>query len=251
MILPIGDDNTDRRSTPVVNIAFIVINVIVFVFLQGLGANERFTYAFAAVPQEILTGTDIDRPVLLRDAETGEEFARLDLQPTPISVYLTLVTSMFMHGGFMHIAGNMLYLWIFGDNIEDRLGHVRYLVFYVVVGVVAALAHVFATSTLGGNPFIPMVGASGAISGILGGYLLLFPRKRVRVLMFNMLTEVPAIVAIGLWFVLQVVSGAGSLGSQGGGVAYAAHIGGFLAGLVLVKLFDSGKREEIFVGRIR
>ncbi|MCW5895485.1 MAG: rhomboid family intramembrane serine protease, partial [Bacteroidetes bacterium] len=213
MILPIGDDNTDRRILPVVNIAFIVINVVVFVFLQGLGSNTEFTYAYAAVPQEILTGTDIDTPVLLKDIQTGEELGHLDLQPTPISIYLTLLTSMFMHGGFMHIAGNMLYLWIFGDNIEDRLGHARYFMFYIVVGVLAALAHVFSTVAFGGNPYIPMVGASGAISGVLGGYLLLFPRKRVRVIMFNMLTEVPAIIAIGLWFLFQVISGAGAIGS--------------------------------------
>ncbi|MBX2990144.1 MAG: rhomboid family intramembrane serine protease [Bacteroidetes bacterium] len=251
-MLPIGDDNTDRRILPVVNIAFIVINVVVFVFLQGLGSNTEFTYAYAAVPQEILTGTDIDTPVLLKDIQTGEELGHLDLQPTPISIYLTLLTSMFMHGGFMHIAGNMLYLWIFGDNIEDRLGHARYFMFYIVVGVLAALAHVFSTVAFGGNPYIPMVGASGAISGVLGGYLLLFPRKRVRVIMFNMLTEVPAIIAIGLWFLFQVISGAGAIGSHGGGVAYAAHIGGFIAGLVLVKLFAASRREpDVFVGRIR
>lgn len=253
MILPIGDDNSDRRILPVVNIAFIVVNIIVFVFLQGLGGNEEFTMAYAAVPAEIISGQDVaTQDSAVQDPSTGETFRVLGLQQTPIPVYLTLLTSMFMHGGFMHIAGNMLYLWIFGDNIEDRLGHARYFLFYIVVGVLAALAHVFSTVAFGGNPYIPMVGASGAISGVLGGYLLLFPRKRVRVLMFNMLTEVPAIVAIGLWIVLQVISGAGSLGSQGGGVAYAAHIGGFIAGLVLVKMFAASRREpDVFVGRIR
>lgn len=253
MILPIGDDNSDRRILPVVNIAFIVVNIIVFVFLQGLGGNEEFTMAYAAVPAEIISGQDVaTQNSAVQDPSTGETVRVLGLQLTPIPVYLTLLTSMFMHGGFMHIAGNMLYLWIFGDNIEDRLGHARYFLFYIVVGVLAALAHVFSTVAFGGNPYIPMVGASGAISGVLGGYLLLFPRKRVRVLMFNMLTEVPAIAAIGLWFVLQLLSGAGSIGSEGGGVAYAAHIGGFIAGLVLVKMFAASRREpDVFIGRTR
>ncbi len=253
MILPLGDDNTDRTTTPLVNYALIALNVIVFVFLQGLGSNDRFTMAFSTVPEEIVTGADVvteDR--MARDPRTGRIFDIPGLQPTPISVYLTLLTSMFMHGGFAHLGGNMLYLWIFGDNIEDRLGHLRYLIFYLVAGVLASLAHVSSTFIFGGNPYIPSLGASGAISGVLGAYLILFPGKRVRVIMFNMLTEVPSLMAIGLWFVFQLASGVGSLGSQGGGVAYAAHIGGFLVGLVLVKLFEAGRREpDVFIGRVR
>lgn len=244
MILPLGDDNTDRRITPVVNYALIALNIFVFVFLQGLGSNERFTMAFSTVPAEILTGVDIiteDR--IARDRRTGEIVEIPGLQPTPLSVYLTLLTSMFMHAGLAHLGGNMLYLWIFGDNIEDRLGHVRYLVFYLIAGLLASLAHVFSTVAFGGNPYIPSLGASGAISGVLGAYLILFPGKRVRVIMFNMLTEVPSLIAIGLWFVFQLMSGVGSLGSQGGGVAYTAHIGGFLAGLVLIKLFERRRPE--------
>jgi membrane associated rhomboid family serine protease len=186
------------------------------------------------------------------DPETGRTFDIPGLEPTPISVYLTLLTSMFMHGSFAHIAGNMLYLFIFGDNVEDRIGHTRYLLFYLLTGVIASLSHVFATFVFGGNPYIPSLGASGAISAVLGAYLVLFPRKRVRVIMFNMLQEVPSIVAIGLWFLFQLISGVGALGGQGGGVAYAAHIGGFIAGLVLVKAFAGGRQEpEIFIGRIR
>lgn len=253
MIFPLGDDNTDRATTPVVNYVLIALNVVVFIFLQGLGNNDRFTMAFSTVPAEIVTGADIvteDR--MAQDPRTGRIFDIPGLQPTPISVYLTLLTSMFMHGGFAHLGGNMLYLWIFGDNIEDRLGHVRYLVFYLLAGVLASLAHVFSTFAFGGNPYIPSLGASGAISGVLGAYLILFPGKRVRVIMFNMLTEVPSMVAIGLWFVFQLLSGVGSLGSQGGGVAYAAHIGGFIAGLLLVKLFERGRREpDVFIGRVR
>ncbi len=245
--MPLGDDNSDRASTPVVNYALIVVNILVFVFLQGMGSNDKFTYAFSTVPQEITTGVDIDKTVKLVDKDSGEILAAIDLQPTPISVYITLLTSMFMHGGFAHIAGNMLYLWIFGDNLEDRIGHARYLMFYLVTGVVASLSHVFATVAFDGNPYIPSLGASGAISGVLGGYLLLFPRKRVRVLMLNMLTEVPSIVAIGLWFVFQIVSSLGTARGQAGGVAYGAHIGGFIAGLVLVKFFAAGRRAPDFV----
>jgi membrane associated rhomboid family serine protease len=144
-----------------------------------------------------------------------------------------------MHGGLLHLLGNMLYLWIFGDNVEARMGHGRYLTFYLAGGLIASLCHVFATATLGGNPMIPSLGASGAISAVLAGYLVLFPRKQVRVILFRFLTSVPSIVAIGLWFLFQLVSGMGALGrgAQEGGVAYAAHIGGFLAGLLLVKFF--------------
>jgi membrane associated rhomboid family serine protease len=156
---------------------------------------------------------------------------------------------MFMHGGIAHIAGNMLFLWIFGDNIEDRVGHVKYLIFYLLCGVIASLSHVFATSVFAGDErslLVPSLGASGAISGVLGAYILLYPKRRVTVILFRFLTQVPAYVAIGIWFAFQLISGLGMLGggSQTGGVAYAAHVGGFLAGLVLIKFFDSGKKDS-------
>jgi len=253
MIMPLGDDNTDRRITPFVNYVLIALNILVFVLFQGLGSNDKFTMAWSTVPAEISSGQDIvTEDQVAQDPSTGQTVDIPGLQPTPISVYLTLFMSMFMHGGFAHIAGNMLYLWIFGDNLEDRMGHGKYLVFYLLSGVLASLAHVFATYALGGNPLIPSLGASGAIAGVLGGYLLLFPKKRVRVIILNMLQEVPAIVAIGAWFVFQLIGGFGSIGSQGGGVAYAAHIGGFIAGAALVKLFAAGTREpDVFVGRVR
>jgi membrane associated rhomboid family serine protease len=240
MIFPIGDDNSDRTVTPYVNWLLLAANILVFVFFQGLGSDERFTYAWATVPQEIVTGTDIARPVLVEDPISGDPVGRIPLQPTPVSVYLTLLTSMFMHGGFAHLFGNMLYLWIFGDNIEDRLGHLRYLLFYLLCGVLASLAHVL-TNT---GSYIPSLGASGAISGVLGGYLLLFPSRRVHAIaMHFFVTQVPAWLSIGLWFVFQLVNGLGMLGggSQAGGVAYAAHIGGFIAGLLLIKLFAAGR----------
>src|SRR5207253_5615483 len=140
-----------------------------FVFLQGLGTNDRFTYAFSSVPAEIITGKDIvTRDQILVQPYTGQRVAMPGLQPTPIPVYITLITSMFMHGGIAHILGNMLFLFIFGDNIEDRIGHLRYLIFYMVCGVIASLSHVAATVIFDQNPLVPSLGASGAISGVLG-----------------------------------------------------------------------------------
>ena len=243
MVFPIGDDNSGRRTIPVVNYILIAINVLVFVLFQGLGSNDRFTYAWATVPAEIKTGADIDRPVVVKDPVSGETAGTINLEPTPGSVYLTLLTSMFMHGGLMHLLGNMLFLWIFGDNLEDRLGRVRYLIFYLVCGIIASLAHVFSTYAFGSNPYVPSLGASGAISGVLGGYVLLFPRNPVRVILFRALTTVPSYVALGLWFLFQFINGLGILGGgsqEGGGVAYAAHIGGFVAGLALIKFFAIG-----------
>ena len=243
MIFPIGDDNSDRTTVPVVNYILIAINVLVFVFLQSLGTNDQFTYAFSTVPEEIRTGVDIARPVPI---EVGDQQGVIGLQPTPVSVYLTLLTSMFMHGSIMHLFGNMLFLWIFGDNLEHALGRARYIIFYLLTGLIASLAHVISTFVFGDNPFIPSLGASGAISGVLGGYLVLYPRRSVRVIMFRMLTTVPAVVAIGLWFVFQLISAFGVIGAgpqSGGGVAFMAHIGGFVAGVALVKVFSIGRDQ--------
>src|SRR5213075_1440976 len=247
MLFPIGDDNRGRTTTPVVNYVLIAVNVLVFVFLQGLGSNDKFTYAYSTVPGEIISGKDIvTRPVVVRNF-TGQVIEMPGLQPTLIPVYLTLITSMFMHGGIAHIFGNMLFLWIFGDNIEDRLGHVRYLIYYLVCGIIAGLSHVYATALFASDTsslLVPSLGASGAISGVLGGYILLFPTNRVTVILSWFVTQVPAFIAIGLWFVFQLISGLGVLGSgsQAGGVAYAAHIGGFVAGLILIKVFEIGRR---------
>jgi membrane associated rhomboid family serine protease len=251
MVFPLYDDNTDRTTIPFVNYAFIGANILVFLLLQQLGTNDAFTYAFSTVPGEIVTGRDIvTQGRVVADPVTGQQFLLPGLGETPLSVYLTLITSMFMHGGIAHIAGNMLFLWIFGDNIEDRLGHLRYGLFYLVCGLVASLAHVFTTAAMAtdqSSMLVPSLGASGAtISGVLGGYLLLHPKRRVTVILFRFLTDVPAYVAIGIWFVFQLISGLGMLGagSQQGGVAYAAHIGGFIAGVALIKLFDRGGPER-------
>jgi membrane associated rhomboid family serine protease len=251
MIMPLGDDNSDRTMQPIVNYALIALNVLVFVFFQGLGSNEKFTMAFSTVPAEIVSGRDIvTADQIAQDPATGQTFDVPGLQPTPFSVYITLLTSMFMHGGLAHIGGNMLFLWIFGDNLENIMGHKKYLLFYLLTGIAASLAHVLTSVALDSGMDVPSLGASGAISGVLGGYALLFPRRRVRVLMFNMLQEVPAFVAIGLWFVFQVISGLGMLGGRSEGVAYGAHIGGFVAGLLLVKFFTNKQQPGTFVGSI-
>ena len=244
-MIPIGDDNRDRTITPYVNYVLIVINLIVFIIFQGMGNNLEFTYAFSTVPQEIVSGEDlVTENQLFQDPGTGQQFVLPGLQPTPISVYITLFTAMFMHGGWAHIGGNMLYLWIFGDNLEDRMGHRRYLLFYLLCGLLASLAHVFTSVLLGANLQIPSLGASGAIAGVLGGYLLLFPRRRVTVILVRIVTQVRAIFAVGFWFVLQLVGGLGTLSGSSDGVAYAAHIGGFIAGLALVKLFAAGREPQ-------
>jgi membrane associated rhomboid family serine protease len=246
MLMPIGDDNRDRRLKPIINYLFILINILVFVFLQDLGNNPFFTYTYSTVPAEILSGEDIvsdDR--IVSDPVSGDTFKIPGLQPTPVPVYLTILTSMFMHGGIAHIFGNMLFLFIFGDNIENRIGHLRYFIFYILSGILASLTHVYATKITGGDLLVPTLGASGAISGVLGGYMMLFPTRRVVVLLFYFVTEVPAIVAIGMWFVFQLISGIGILGAgaQEGGVAYGAHIGGFIAGFLLIRFFTIGVKR--------
>jgi membrane associated rhomboid family serine protease len=233
-MFPLGDENNDRIITPYVNYAFIAINVLVFVVLQGFGGNDAFTYAFSLVPKEITTGVDITGVQVVRDSmgNTGQ----VQHYATPLPVFFNFLSSMFMHGDFMHIFGNMLFLWIFGDNIENMIGHIRYAAFYIICGIAAALAQII----LGPDSIIPMLGASGAISGVLGGYILLFPTNRVRALIFNVFTTVPAYVALGLWIGVQLLQGYFAPAGQGG-VAYAAHIGGFLAGLALIKVFAIGK----------
>ncbi|HSP86498.1 MAG TPA: rhomboid family intramembrane serine protease [Ignavibacteriaceae bacterium] len=244
-MLPIGDDNRDRTTTPYINYLIIIANILVFLLLQDFGTNEIFTYAFSLVPEEITTGEDIvtdDR--LLVDPITGQQLQVTGLQPTPFSVYFTFISSMFMHGSLAHIFGNMLFLFIFGDNIEHRLGHFRYLIFYLLSGILATVAHIIVTYSFDGNPLIPTLGASGAISGILGAYLILYPTRRVSVILFYFVTHVPAIIAIGLWFVFQIINGIGVLGTQEGGVAYGAHIGGFIAGMLMIGLFIIGRKKS-------
>ncbi|WP_072396943.1 rhomboid family intramembrane serine protease [Hyphomicrobium sp. CS1GBMeth3] len=215
-MFPIGDDNSARRSTPVVTYALIAINVAVFLLELQRGTALITEWAF--IP------------------------ARFSDDPAADSV--TILSAMFMHGGWLHLGGNMLYLWIFGDNVEDRFGPVRYLLFYLAAG----LAATFAQYTVNPESSIPNVGASGAIAGVLGAYLLMFPKARVDVLLGRQVVAMPAIIVLGFWVVLQVVSGVGSIASTAqtdtGGVAYMAHVGGFVAGLVLGVLFGGLRRPD-------
>ena len=229
--MPIGDEGHHRGGLPIVNLLILAANVAVFFLLQL--PSDAFTMGFSAIPKEILSGTDLvgPTPIQLPDGTTES----LDQAPGPSPIQLTLLTSMFMHGGFAHIAGNMLFLFVFGDNVEKAFGSLLYAAFYLVCGVVASLAHVMFSA----ESIIPSLGASGAISGVLAGYLVLFPKNRVKVLVaMRFVQEVPAIVMIGLWAVFQFIAGAASIteSAQTSGVAYMAHIGGFVAGLVLAFL---------------
>jgi len=214
-MFPIGDDDTSRRTAPVVTYALIALNLLFF-FVE-LSGGDSFIQQWSVVPRRLLANPGADFP--------------------------TIFTSMFMHAGWLHLGGNMLYLWIFGDNVEDSFGHLKFLIFYLLCGIAATAAQL--AFSAGSN--VPNLGASGAIAGVLGAYILLFPRGQVRVLMGRGVIPMPALVVIGLWIVLQFVSGIGSISNtaETGGVAYMAHIGGFVAGFVLTFLFRAtGVRQE-------
>jgi membrane associated rhomboid family serine protease len=251
MVFPISDDNSDRRIVPMVNYVLIALNVFVFVVFQQMGANEKMVYRLSTVPAEIRSGKDIvSEEHIETDPRSGQQYRVPGLEPTPLSVYITLLTSMFMHGGIAHLLGNMWFLWIFGDNVEDRMGHVRYLIFYLITGLAASLAHV-GMNLSGPASLIPSLGASGAISGVMGGYLALCPSRRVQVLILRVVTEIPGYMAVGLWFLFQLISGMGLLGGgESDGVAYAAHIGGFVAGVLLARpfLFGLGPQGRLTSG---
>jgi membrane associated rhomboid family serine protease len=242
-MLPIGDDDSDRSRIPIVNYILILVNILVFIIYQRWGADLQFTFSYATIPAEIMSGRDIVTDATnVHDPLTGDIVEIPGLGVTPFSVYITLITSMFMHGGLAHLGGNMLYLWVFGDNLEDKLGHLGFLVFYLICGILASLTHVFTDYLFGENHLIPSLGASGAISGIMGGYLLLFPTRTVKVLAFIFIIRLPAFIVLGLWILLQVANGTGYLGgTEASGIAYAAHIGGFVAGMLLIKRFYNSK----------
>jgi membrane associated rhomboid family serine protease len=225
-MLPLGDDNLPGRGFAWVTVGLILVNVAIFVFLQ-LG-NDAFTYGYSTVPREITTGRDIVRP---QAAVIDGERVEIPEAPGPQPIYLTLLTSMFLHGGWLHLGGNMLFLFIFGDNVEHTFGTIFYLLFYLGAGIIASLAQVWASP----DSVIPSLGASGAISGVLGAYIVLFPSNRVRVLVWYFILSLPALVVIGLWAALQFFNGFASIAEtqQTGGVAYLAHVGGFITGLVV------------------
>ncbi len=244
MLFPIGDDDRKLSGPALVTWGVIVANVVVFFILQEAGLNEAFTYGWSVVPREITEGIDLVRPELV--VVEGQR-VEIPQAPGPPVLYLTLFSAMFMHAGYMHLFGNLLYLWIFGDNVEHRFGHGAFLSLYLVSGLVAALAQV----ALDPSGVVPTLGASGAISGVLGAYLVLFPRNRVHALFFIFVVSVPAVVAIGLWIVFQFVYGLGSFaGGAVGGVAYGAHIGGFFAGVflaIILRVFIREKQQHVFM----
>lgn len=239
-MLPIGDRN-EPGAPALLNLGIIVANVLVFVLLQL--PSDEFTMAYSTIPREITTGQDLIGPidVVLPDG-TREQLPHAD-GPEPI--WLTLLTSMFMHGGWLHLLGNMLFLYVFGDNVERAFGAAKYATFYLVCGVLGSLAHVLS----GPDSPIPSLGASGAISGVLAAYLVMFPKNPVRVLVaFRYVTEVPALMMIGLWAVLQFVNGFAAItaSAQTSGVAYMAHIGGFVAGLLLAFVLRPAGRPPAY-----
>ena len=232
MVMPLRDDDTDRRTVPVITYALIAVNILVWLIELGLG--DRFINGYSTVPFEITHDTDL---VGMQTIQAGGQSIPIHLYPGPTPIYLTLFTSMFMHASWLHIAGNMLYLWIFGDNIEDRIGHAKFLLFYLICGLAASAADIFFKT----DSIIPSLGASGAIAGVLGAYLVLFPTRQVRVMVARQIVNMPAFMVLGLWILLQVFSQISVVGDQAGGVAYMAHIGGFVAGVALIFLFG-GRR---------
>lgn len=247
MVLPLGDLHP-TRITPVVTYVLIALNVLMYVV--QLDRGDEFTMALAATPWEITHNRDIDEPILTRPgglparAPADPLDARgpgtprpvvIPHAPSPIPIWLTLFTSMFLHGGPMHLLGNMLFLWIYGDNVEEVLGSGRYLLVYLACGLAGALAQIAAAP----NSLIPTLGASGAIAGVMGAYLIWFPHNQIRVLVFRFITVLPAVVVVGGWIALQIYLGLAGLGRIGesGGVAYLAHVGGAIAGIIVAFLF--------------
>ena len=228
-MFPIGDENLPGRGVAWVTLGLIAVNVAVFLFLQGASGESTFTYGWSSIAREITTGVDLTQavPVVI----DGTQYI-VPQAPGPDPIYLTLLSSMFMHGGWLHLGGNMLFLWIFGDNVEHRAGPLLYLVAYLGAGLVGSLAQTFSDP----NSAIPSLGASGAISGVLGAYLVLFPRNRVTAFVIRFLVQIPALLAIGMWIALQVISSLADP-TGAGGVAYLAHIGGFVAGVLAGLLF--------------
>ncbi len=226
-MFPVGDENVRGAGLAFVTIALIVLNVLAFLMeinQPSDAALQSFIEAWGVVPREFSSGRDLPPGI-------------------PYPYWSTLLTSMFLHGGWGHLGGNMLFLWIFGDNIEHRIGHLRFVLFYLACGIAAGLAHILFNA----GSMVPTVGASGAISGVMGGYLLMFPKNRVYVLTYGGVATVPAMYMLGLWIVVQFVNGIGEVANtpETGGVAYMAHIGGFVAGLILAPILSAGRRPEI------
>jgi len=228
MLIPIRDENR-KKVFPFITILILIANVVLFAYQIMQGEAQSFLYRFGAIPWEIVHFQELP--------DLKWEFR------SPVPNICTLFTSMFLHGGLLHLIGNMIYLWIFADNVEALTGHIRFIGFYLLCGVAATLSHI----AFSPDSTIPMVGASGAISGVLGAYFVRFPKARVHLLFFFIIIirvfRVPAWVMLGIWFLMQLFSGLGSRGQTGGGVAWFAHIGGFVAGILLILFFE--KRRKV------
>ena len=238
MLFPISDD--DREILKPMFVTYLLLTINLAVFLYQI-ANPEFTYGWSIIPREITTGEDLVGVAIVKTSDGSS--VEIPQATGPPVIWLTLLTAMFMHGGVGHIAGNMLYLWIFGDNVEHRFGHLPFLVFYLSAGLVASAAQI----ALDPTGVIPNLGASGAIAGIMGAYLMLYPWNRVNAVVFYSVISVPAIFVLGMWILMQLVSGYGSIASteaNTGGVAYLAHIGGFVAGVVAALIFRRQVTEE-------
>lgn len=242
-MIPISDPDVIRNSRPYVNIALIALNTIVFIYELTIGglARDVFFYKFGLIPAELARGADFQH-LLVSPGQV------LDIA-SPIPPWGTVFTSMFIHSGIVHFIGNMTFLWVFGDGVEDRIGHVKYLFFYTVSGIAA----VWAQTAVGMDSQIPTIGASGAIAGVLGAYLMLFPYSRITTLVvfyFITAVRVPAVMLLGFWAFLQLFNGVGSLGpSQTSGVAYWAHLGGFMVGMLIIAFYRLLRREAIWPRR--
>ncbi len=238
MLFPISDDDQLVTTPSFVTYGLVVANIVFFLVQIS---NPAFTYGWSVIPREITTGVDLVEPQLLE--VPGQPPVLIPQAPGPPIIWLTLITSMFMHGGFGHISGNMLYLWIFGNNVEHRFGHAWFLIFYLLAGLVGSFAQIVLTP----SSIIPNLGASGAIAGVMGAYMVLFPYNRVNaVFLYNVIT-VPAILVLGMWIVTQFVSGYGAIAStsaSAGGVAYMAHVGGFVAGVSAAMVCRTQIQEE-------
>ena len=266
-MIPISDGELKTKSRPYVNITLIIICIVVFIFqIMMTGIEEdQFIVKYGLIPAELTQGVDFiwlsaygplttDGLQYLTNAgylpNVGVNILEAEGYivdaSSPIPNVATVFTSMFMHGGLLHIIGNMLFLWVFGDNIEDKFGHFKYLLFYLASGIAAVALHI----AIDTDSAVPLVGASGAIAGVLGAYIVLFPMSRVRTLVIfiilPIMVRIPAIILLGIWFLLQFFSGVGSLvpGAEGGGVAYWAHIGGFIVGIIVAFIYKSIKDQS-------
>jgi membrane associated rhomboid family serine protease len=221
-------DNIPSYSPPVITVSLISINCLIYLLLLSLGEGYQLALIkWGTIPYEVTHGVELTPDLAF-------------------SIPLSLFSSMFLHGGFLHLAGNMLYLWIFGDNVEDQLGHLKFFVFYILCGLAASLLHIVTAP----NSQIPMVGASGAIAGVLGAYMIRFPRARILTLIFFgffiRIVAIPALFVLGFWFILQLLYALPSIGSTSGGVAFFAHVGGFLVGIPLFKILTGFSKKRYY-----